>query len=146
MLPSRQRTTQRPKAGAPLRHACRDRTLDIHLGKADVDAEYQRLTATNQYTISIIPATCRLRLAKALNAGWPIITKDTNGSTCEALSTTTIWNNLPQIKAPGRPTRMALRTNSIFLKRENILAASDEDGVTKLNPSVATISIPAVGL
>ena len=41
---------------------------------------------------------------------------------------------------------MALRTNSIFLKRENILAASDEDGVTKLNPSVATISIPAVGL
>ncbi len=31
---------------------------------------------------------------------------------------------------PGRPTGMALRTNSIFLKRENILAASDKDGVT----------------
>ena len=32
----------------------------------------------------------------------------------------------------GRPTGMALRTDSIFLKRKNILAASDEDGVTKL--------------
>jgi hypothetical protein len=66
---------------------------------------------TNQYLFSIIPATCRLRLAKALNAGWPIITRDTNGSTCEALSTTTIKNNLPQIEAPGRPTGMVLRTD-----------------------------------
>jgi hypothetical protein len=34
--------------------------------------------ATNQYLFSIIPVTCRLRLAKALNAGCPIITRDTN--------------------------------------------------------------------
>ena len=34
---------------------------------------------------------------------------------------------------------MALRTDSIFLKRENILAASDEDGVTKLeNHTIVT--------
>jgi hypothetical protein len=36
---------------------------------------------------------------------------------------------------------MVLRTDSNFLKRENILADSDKDGVTKLEPSVATILI-----
>ena len=32
----------------------------------------------------------------------------------------------------GRPTGMALRTNSNFLKRESVPTASDEDRVTKL--------------
>ena len=32
----------------------------------------------------------------------------------------------------GRPTGMALRTDSIFLKRENVPTTSDEDAITKL--------------
>jgi hypothetical protein len=37
----------------------------------------------------------------------------------------------------GRPTGMVLRTDSIFLKRENVPTTSDEDGVTKLEQCAA---------